>query len=293
VRTLLALLIAACTSEQAGAVDRSGFANAQRVEIRGYDDHAMEPFLTRDGRYLVFNNSNAPDAQTDLHWAERVDDETFEYRGRLAGANSSALDGVPTVDREGNFFFVTLRSYEQNLTTIYRGRFDRGVVSNVAAVSGISRNIRGQLNFDVEVSADGATLYFVDGLFTGGPVPAAADLAIATGNGSGGFERSASAVFAAINTNALEYAAAISENELELFFTRIVDGIPQIYGSTRPSLSSPWSSPYRIEAIVGFTEAPTLSPNGSAIYYHALRDNRFVIERVTRMLTGRRRAVKR
>ena len=280
-------------SERAAAVDPSGFANPQAVVIRGYDDDAMEPFLTRDGRYLLFNNSNAPDAQTDIHWAERVDDLTFDYRGRLTGANSGALDGVPSVDRDGNFFFVTLRSYAQDLTTVYRGRFDRGVVSDVTPLRGIGRNIPGQVNFDVEVSADGVTLYFVDGLFTGGPVPVTADLVIAARNAEGDFERQDNSIFDAINTSALEYAAAISDNELELFFTRVVGGVPQIFGATRRSRSSPWSSPHRIESIAGFTEAPTLSPRGDALYYHARRGNRFVIERVTRPIGGRRRAVRR
>ena len=33
------------------------FTHPQRVTIRGYNGDAMEPFLTRDGRYLFFNAS--------------------------------------------------------------------------------------------------------------------------------------------------------------------------------------------------------------------------------------------
>jgi hypothetical protein len=40
------------------------FANPQRVTIRGYSDDAMEPFLTRDDKYLFFNNSNDPQVNT-------------------------------------------------------------------------------------------------------------------------------------------------------------------------------------------------------------------------------------
>jgi hypothetical protein len=40
---------------QAPAV-RGEFANPQRVTIRGYDGDAMEPFLTRDSKYLFLNN---------------------------------------------------------------------------------------------------------------------------------------------------------------------------------------------------------------------------------------------
>jgi hypothetical protein len=268
--------------------DDREFGPPQRVTISGYSGDAMEPFLTRDGSILLFNNRNDPPEETDLHWAERVDDLNFIYRGKVQGANSSALDAVPTVDASGNIYFVTTRSYVQNLMTIYRGHFDHGIVTDIAPVPGISRLTPGKLNFDVEVSADGNTLYFVDGLFTGGSVPAAADLAIATRDSDGQFHR-ADRLLDAINTPALEYAVGISESQLELFFTRIVDGQPGIFRSTRADLQSPWGSPRRVAGINGFVEAPTIAPGGDAIYYHALRDGKFVIERVSRH--ARRRAV--
>ena len=274
------------------ASDDPEFASPQSVTITGYSGEAMEPFLTRDGSILIFNNLNDPPSETDLHWAERIDDLTFAYRGKLQGANSPALDAVATVDSAGNIYFVTTRSYDQDFMTIYHGHFERGVVSDVAPVSGISRGVRGQVNFDVEVSADGNTLYFTDGLFTGGSVPAQADLAIAVRGSDGQFHRTDGALLASINTSALEYAACISEDQLELFFTRIVDGQPGIFRSTRPDRSSPWGTPRRLSAIVGFAEAPTIAPGGSALYYHALRNGRMVIERVSRRSATKRRAVR-
>ncbi|HEY3051845.1 MAG TPA: hypothetical protein VGK04_00465, partial [Thermoanaerobaculia bacterium] len=196
-----------------------------------------------------------------------------------------------SVDSSGDMFFVTTRSYDETLVSIYRGRFRRGVVTEVSPVGGISRGVRGEINFDVEVSADGTTLYFADGLFTGGSVPAAADLAIATRGADGEFHRVESDALMAINTNALEYAACISEDQRELFFTRIVDGTPSIYRSTRPDTSSRWGEPRRLSPITGFAEAPTIAPGGNALYYHALRAGRFVIERVTRQPISKRRAV--
>ncbi|HEY8130404.1 MAG TPA: hypothetical protein VII12_00820, partial [Thermoanaerobaculia bacterium] len=91
---------------------------------------------------------------------------------------------------------------------------------------------------------------------------------------------------------ALEYGACISENQLELFFTRIVNGEPGIYRSTRSDLSSSWGIPRRLGAITGFAEAPTIAPGGGALYYHARRGGRMVIERVTRQTPRRRRAVR-
>lgn len=265
------------------------FASPQAVSIAGYAGDAMEPFISRDGRYLIFNNSNG-DPDTDLHWAEKVNDVTFAYRGKLEGANSPALDAVASMDNTGAIYFITTRSYDQTLMTIYRGRFDRGIVTNVAPVPNVSRVVRGELNFDAEISADGGTLYFVDGVFTGGSLPVAADIAVAVRGADGEFHRAGDEEMAAINTPALEYAPCSSADQLEFFFTRIVDGIPAIFRSTRPSRTVPWGAPRRLAAITGFVEAPTIAPDGAALYYHARRNGRFVIERVIRK-TSRRRVV--
>ncbi|HEY2292036.1 MAG TPA: hypothetical protein VGM86_15155 [Thermoanaerobaculia bacterium] len=91
------------------------------------------------------------------------------------------------------------------------------------------------------LSADGNTLYFVDGLFTGGAVPAGADLVIARRRGSG-FQRlpDSARLLAQINTPALEYAPATSADGLELFFTRLDPGAagaqPAIYRAYLPHL---------------------------------------------------------
>ena len=288
------LLLAACG--HASAADDPEFADPKPVAIIGDSDDAMEPFLTRDGTILIFNNSNDPSAQTDLHWAERVDDLTFVYRGKIDGVNSSALDGVGTVDSAGNMYFVTTRSYALDLMTIYDGRFNRGVVTGVAPVKGVSLGVPFQVNFDAEISADGTTLYFVDGLFAlGGQVPLTADLAVAVRGTDGEFHRLNSSVLAAVNTSALEYAACISEDQRELFFTRLEGTRTGIYRSTRPDISSDWGTPRLLSAITGFVEAPTIAPGGNALYYHARRNGRFVIERVTRQPaqapTRKRRAV--
>ncbi|NJN64367.1 MAG: hypothetical protein HC882_05415 [Acidobacteria bacterium] len=63
-----------------------GFGAVERVTILGYDGDAMEPFITRDGRFLLFNNRNDPKIDTKLLVAERRDDVTFVYRGELAGS---------------------------------------------------------------------------------------------------------------------------------------------------------------------------------------------------------------
>jgi Tol biopolymer transport system component len=284
VSLIVSSLISCGTNDGGGRQDGgySAFSNPQRVMIRGYSDHAMEPFLTRDGRYLLFNNSNEPAANTNLHYAERVDDVTFDYGGEIAGANTNALDAVPTVDADGNLYFVSTRSYEQTQSTIYHARFQSGRVSGVEIVAGLSKQVRGEVNFDVEVSADGNTLYFVDGVFQGGPVPRSADLVLAVRERDGQFRRRNKDVLARVNTTALEYAACIAADERELFFTRVTGDGPRIYRSSRNGPDEAWRTPQIVQAISGFVEAPTISPDGRSLYYHAKRGSQFLIEQITR-----------
>ena len=268
------------------APEYRAFGNPERVKIRGYDGDAMEPFITKDGRYLMFNNRNDPRTDTNLHFAEHVDDLTFNYQGEIKQVNTAALEGVPSVDRLGNLFFISTRSYKETLSTLYRGRFDDGEVSDVQLVAGVSQRRLGMLTFDAEIAGDGNTLFIVDGRFTGGEVPETADIAIAVRDGTS-FQRLQSGNdFVNVNTTALEYAPAVSEDLLELFFTRLdrSGGLDTavILRTARASVEAPFGIPERVSSITGFVEAPTLSSDGRSLYYHKREDGRFVILRVAR-----------
>lgn len=289
-----ALALAACGARQkadavAALPEYRAFGEPQLVAIRGYQGDAMEPFITKDGRYLLFNNRNDPKIDTKLLFAERVDDLTFDYRGELEGANTSALEGVPSVDRHGNLFFVSTRSYAETLSTIYRGRFGQGRVSGIELVAGISLRQRGMVTFDAEVSADGSTLFVADGRFAGGHVPETADIDIAVRDGAG-FRRLPGArdLLRNVNTAALEYAPAVSGDLLELFFTRLEGSARSpriaILRAVRPDAVAPFGAPQRLASITGFVEAPALSGDGRSLYYHRLDGGRFVILRVARSI---------
>src|SRR5262245_51995667 len=116
----LSLVLAACQS--AGTVasqkerEYTAFGVPERITIRGYGGHAMEPFITRDGRYLFFNNSNDPSVNTNLHYAERINDLTFEYKGEVAGVNTRALEGMPTKDNNAVQSFFSRTRYKHTLS---------------------------------------------------------------------------------------------------------------------------------------------------------------------------------
>jgi hypothetical protein len=287
--TALTLLALGGCEAAAPADDDAGpayvdFSHPARVTILGYADETMEPALSPDGHTLVFNNSNDPSVDTNLHWAERIDDVTFQYGGPVAGADSTALDGVPSLDAAGQLYFISTRSYAQTASTIYRGDYQAGAIDAAELVAGLAASGPGQLIFDACVSPDGTSLYFAEGDYGTGKLTTA-QLELATRNGSG-FERApgGAALLAAVNLpGGTQYAPAISASGLELYFTRL-DGptSPAIYRSTRASLEVSFGPPAKISEITGFAEAPTLSPDGNSLYYHRLEGGHFVLYRVTR-----------
>ena len=290
-RALVLLVVASCIPEPGGfsasaptlGPAYTAFGAPVRVAINGYTGTAMEPFITRDGAYLLFNNSNDAAVDTNLQLARRVDAVTFDYVGGLAGANSTSLDGVPTVAADGTMYFVSTRSYDATLSTIYTATFANETAANVALVPSISRRETLVVNFDVEVSADGNDLYFVDAGMNRAGVPQHADLVLATRDGDG-FSRRAG-VLDNVNSTALEYAAAISADELELFFTRVdaitAEAMPTIYRAQRGSLDEPFGIPEHVDAALGFVEGPTVAPDRS-LYYHRCESGTCSIYRITR-----------
>ena len=265
----------------------SGFGREQPVSIIGYDGDAMEPFVTSDGRYLLFNNSNDPAINTNIFYAERGEDDRFRFRGPVAGVNTAALDGVPSIDDTGDIVFVSTRSYATTASTLFSGRFANGTVTSVALIAGVSRQQPGVVNFDAGISPDGKTLWFDDGDFTAAGQLKAAKIVVANRIGAGFFRRADSeTVLARINTGGLNYAPAISRNGLELFFTR-VDSLtsghaPMIMRATRGSTTAAFDAPQRVAATAGFVEAPALSKDGHALYYHKRIDGRYRLYRVNR-----------
>lgn len=281
-----ALVLAACGGSGKATAPNPptyvAFSNVTPVTLSGYTGDAMEPFISRDGRYLFFNNRNDPATDTELYYASRIDDRSFTFLGPVPGANSPQLDGVPSLDGNGNFYFVSTRSYTTTLSTLYAARFAVTGVTGVALVDGVSRLRGGAVNFDAEISPDGTTLWFADGDYGAQGDLRAAKLAYATRAGTA-FARDAGsdAVLATVNAGGLNYAPAISADGRELFFTRwasTTDGsTPVIYRAARATASAPFGTPEVVSAASGFVEAPSLSGDGRTLYFHRLVNGAYTI----------------
>lgn len=263
------------------------FSNELQVQITGYNGSAMEPFITRDGQYMFFNNSGENDDDMNLHFARKINDFTFEYLGELTGANSEVLEGVPNMDSAGNFYFTTTRSYTTNLQSLYGGVFTGENITNVSSIDqNLTRNEPGFLNFDSEVSKDGNTLYFATGKFSVNNFPDEADLFVANKQ-NGFFEVVAESdnLMKNLNSHLLEYAASISSDDLEIFFNRsnIQTFELTIWQSKRTAKNLPFETPIQIEAISGIqTEGASISDDGKNLYYHKKHNGIFGIFKVSR-----------
>jgi len=276
------------------SADWGSFANPQAVTIVGYSGGAEEPFITPDGRYLLFNSAESePDFS--LEYASRVNAQTFEYQGEIEGEavnEPDALSGTPSLDEDGELYFVSApRSYFETLSTVYTGHFSAGVVTGVHLVTGVAGESLGKIDFDVGVSPDGSTLYVSVGQFGEGGGPTSARIVMFERDGNG-FDRSpdSEAIMRSVNeTGTLDYAADLSYDGLELFFTAASPAVgrpPAIYRATRTGLNQPFGDVERIAAITGFAEAPSISADGSTLYYHEQVGDEFVIKTVSRNPAG-------
>jgi hypothetical protein len=290
------------------------FQNPQAVTVQGYSGDLMEPSISRDGQVLFFNNLNADKLSsgeindTNIHYASRIDDLTFQYMGEINGADLDAkpdeneLEGVPSMDKNNRFYLVNISYYFDNgspnyLRSIFSGIYSNGILTGLQSLPNL-RTDRGQgenpklgeLNFDLEIHYDGVDLYFVEGIFSGNSFPDEANIGIANKvNGVFTINAESKSTFLNINTEALEYAPSISTDNLELYFTRATGSLETgldfgLYAATRNSISEPWQNVKRIDVIQGqLTEAPSISFDGKLLYYHDKIDGLYqiyVVERV-------------
>ena len=288
----------------------AAFKNPEPVKIEGLPHgfsstpiSTEEPFLSRDGRFLFFNSAQSENNK-DLHYAERIDNRWLYRREMGPGVNSKKeVEGNPTMDRSNNFFYVD-SGVE---VMVRRARFSTadGALCDVRdfeamprrEVKLFSQKVHG--NMGVEVGADGHLIFFsratwdMNGLKIGRILASDILQIRRTGNQYTFDEREARRVLRHINTDDLEYAASISSDGLELFFTRLAlsDIKPGtvrsgIYRTSRKTLIDPFGESELIEAIGtnDFVEGPAISADEQELYYHKRVGDKFRLYKVSRQL---------
>jgi len=291
---ILVLVGISCNKNEATNPDIiSEFTNEQKVTITGYSSDAMEPFITKNGNFLFFNNYQGINGK-ELYYAERINDTTFEFKGEIQGVNSAVVDGNPTMDENNNFYFISTRNIDTGIKTIYSGTFNNGIVTGLHEINGtINITTPYWINMGVEVSKNGNTLFTSNAKFNiGENFPHKGNIRFAVKNGNEfNIPNNEADILVNINTDAaIEYAGELSANELELFYSQVTLSNPplfKLYYAKREQVDKKFGKPIRItepfiENLNAFVEAPSLSNDGKRLYYHKLENDVFSIFMLSR-----------
>lgn len=286
-------ILLSCKSDPAGQtipLTYPAFSSEQEVNIQGYSLDAMEPFITKDGNFLFFNSLN-DGINTSLYYATKITDTNFQYIGEIVGANGATphLDAVASMDRNNVFYFVSTRNYPAIIENFQTGKFNIGAITQVHPVAGsIYRNEPGWILMDGEINGAGTDLYYVNAKLNGNSIPEETKMCLANKQDSLFTKYSMSDnMLARINDpEYLNYAPSISSDGKELYFTRARKGTSEtgIFVSTRTDTHTAFSIPHKIEIQGSFIEAPTMTEDGTRMYYHKKldRDGKYHIFTLTR-----------
>jgi hypothetical protein len=241
---------------------------------------AMEPHLSPDGNALFFNSLN-DGITTSLFYGGKINDSTFSLVGQVPIVNQTItprLDGVASVDTANNFYWVSTRNYPIDFDNLHRIRFLQSGYTNLGRVHGdFYIYSPGWLIMDAAITNFGDQLYYSNALFNNcGGVPCKAALGIANKVNDSTFMKdpNSASILAAINdtTNYIVYAPQLSQDGLELYFTRLLHNSinTEICVSSRLTTSTAFGAPsVLVSSATGeLPEAATVSADKSKIYYH-------------------------
>lgn len=258
----------------------------KKLTINGLTFDAMEPFISADGNTLFFNSINSG-GNTNVYYASRVNDTTFNFVGLVAGCYNPApnhLDAVASIDSLNDFVWVSTRSYPDTFENLHKGLYAAGAVTNIKRIYG-DFNIKtlGWLIMDAAINYQGEQLYYCNAYFdfinnTCGGLPCKSRVGVAQKINDSTFNKLANSdgIFSNINdTNYLVYAPQLSNDGTEFYFTRFLRGSTntEICVSVRKNQTDTFSVPIVIYANPGYVpEAATITNDKQKIYYHQ-KDN--------------------
>lgn len=262
------------------------YGNPEKVTIQGYSGPQQDPVISPDGQYLFFDSHNDAGSPMHIHWAKRIDYKTFSYLGRMPGIEYEGIEGA--LDAEGNFYFLSPPAFlPQGGTTMGRGTFANGTVTDIAPLKGITPLSvpagSESLTFDIAITPDGDTLYFSEfilrkGAGAGPRAIQSGNLSMARKNPDGTFARMPNSAEILKNVNdlgSLVYNASPSADGLMLAFNAAPSfgPFPSIFVATRTSPTEPFGKPVLISAADEVAEGEqsevgSISPDGQYLYFH-------------------------
>lgn len=289
-------LVVSCSKTNNDAIQPlayPSFGAESAINIDGLSFDAMEPFISPDGNYLFFNNLN-DGLETKLFFATKINNSNFTYIGPLPGTNqliAPHLDAVADMDANGSFYWTSTRDYPNQLDTLFCGTINSGNVTNGERVHGdFNKNSSGWLVMDHNITEDGTYLYFNNGRFDTQNCqgPCETNIGIAKKITSTLFNTLQNSTFLLEKVNDesyINYAPAITSDNLELYYTRYLKGqittntIFEICVAIRNTKEASFSAPKVLfsETTATLVEAPTLTRDKKIMYYHKKSGNLYKI----------------
>lgn len=280
-------LMTSCSKESEGGPlsIEIRYDNPVEITINGYDDHAMEPFLSPDGNTLFYNDLNSGPI-TKLHYATRETNTTFTYQGVVGGINqseNSQLDAVPDLDVQGNFYWTSTKNYPAEYDNLHYGIYANGSITQSGRLQGDFYILDpGWLIMDHGIGFDGEYLYYNNAYFgednCAGPCETRMGIAQKVNDSTFLKIDDSDSILQHINDqNFKYYAPAITKDRLELYYTRYRTGelnqssISEICVAIRSSPTAIFSEPVVLFSDTIFdkiVEAPTLTVDKQLMYYH-------------------------
>lgn len=149
----------------------SGWSTPQVAPFSGTHSD-MDPFVSPDGRYLVFSSerprADGAAAKMDVWIARRGARGWGEPQNLGASVNSGGDELYPSMDLRGSVYFASDRDGEFD---IYRSRRQRdGQYAPAEKIAGAVNSAQ-RWEFNPEISPDGRTLLFTRLDFPGDPLP--------------------------------------------------------------------------------------------------------------------------
>jgi len=285
--------IIGCVSAQGQtAPSTPAYGNPELVNIKGYTGSAQEdPQLTPDGKTLFFDSHDDSDNPSYLYWAKFIDYKTFQFMGKIDGANLGKGQVRGNADRNNNFYFASTAYIAQyGGARIARGTFNNGKVTGVQPITSIADQNASSSYFmlDGMITPNGNTLYYNIFMFEQGPGPASAQIYIAAKQTNGSFAPLPNSEELMKNVNAVGtvYGAQPSDDGLSLYFTAggYTPSACKIFFTSRASTAEPFGVPqlvpgandpytYQGHASPNCSEAGSLSPDGKYLYVHRVLDS--------------------
>ncbi len=291
------LVTVACGLAQSALASYSGFSLPQNIGSPVNSGNSQNNVaIAPNGLSLYFSSDRDGFGGLDI-WVSQRPTQTAAWgtpQNLGATVNSSSIENMPALSPDGKTLFFScscpdsLGSPDIYMTTRTDVNNDFGWTAPVNLGAVINTvDIEWGAGYFEDPANGTAILYFSSN--RGGGL-GASDIYQSTRNANGTFN--APTNVAALNSPALDRGGSVRRDGLEIFLASDRDGGLggiDIWVASRASVSAPWNPPVNLGGInsSGIDQSPSLSTDGSILYFSSSRDGSLDIYTATRVSVNR------